>query len=175
MSGGVPQGGRGSSLASGRAVLGNEALVTAHLTDGATDQPADIAKKLLELLTPQIVGERMMASRQDALPHHDLQPRVLGEELLALPEDLARGFKNLHLVPESVWRWQCGAAPPEWRVAPLGRAVVENQKIAHLLVFPPGVAIVFFDDRRIETAIGKQRQQPADPGLDQVDGRRLQR
>lgn len=84
----------------GGAVLGNEAFMSAHLLDGPANQRADTAEEFLELLSRQIVGERVMTQREDSLPQHHLQPGLLGEELFRFTENLPGGTEDFKLPPQ---------------------------------------------------------------------------
>ena len=64
--------------------------------------------------------------------------------------------------------------PEGFALAPVGH-VMQQQEVADMHVFAVHVAIVGRDQRGIEAAIGKQVQQPVQPGVDQVDAGRLQR
>src|SRR6185437_7868830 len=102
------------------------------------------------------------------------EPVVLLEELRGIKEDAAavaevfdlesQRFRDLH---------RAGVAPK--RLLPLLRVIVQDQEIPYPLILESAGAIEFLRQHRVAVAVWKQRQQPRDRRLDQVNRSRLQR
>src|SRR6185437_7068318 len=94
-----------------------------------------------------------------AIQHHD--PPRLREQVPLIGQRFRQVYR--------------AAIAPERRILPLRGGVMQNEKIAHALVFEGGQAIVFGADDRIEIAVGKVREQSGEACLNEMNAGRLER
>ena len=101
-----------------------------HRLRAPLDDVPDIGDEFLELRIAEQIDQRMVASRRNPLPEHDLYPAGLREQFLGLP---GRSGRCGGTDPSS----RCSAAGtfivrqsiPE-AVAALGRMVMQDQEVA---------------------------------------------
>src|SRR6185437_281527 len=71
------------------AIAVDEGLMHRHRIDASRDDLAHVADQLVEFLPGQLIDDRMIALRHDALPDHHLHPARDREHLVGVAEEAA--------------------------------------------------------------------------------------
>src|SRR4029077_14411820 len=170
-----PRPGRSSGPLSGRlAVPGEKLGMHRHDLDAARDDLANAPNQLVQLPLGDQVDGGMIIAWQDVLPEHHLHPARDGEHLLGIAEEAPAVAEQADVVGQLRRNLHAAAVLPEWRVAPLGREVMQDQKVADALALERRLLVVTLDKHRTEAAVRHQVDEPRDTGLDHVDAGRLE-
>src|SRR5690606_4560564 len=124
----------------------NELDVRGHRVGGSGDAVA----YGIEAAADRVVGYRrhgrIAGLRHDALSEQDRDPARCREQLFLVAEDAASFAKQRDLVAQRVRNLHRPAIVPERRVVAFGRAIVQDDEIAHLLELERHVPVVFVAD-----------------------------
>src|SRR5207247_6063228 len=118
---------------------------------------------------------RIVVPGNDALPQHHLQPTLLREELVVLPEDPAVTAKQIDLHPQSVGDLHAAAVIPERRVVALGGLVMDDDEVPDALVLEVRPPVELVDVDGIEAARGEEPGGADDGRLNEVSASGLAR
>jgi Glycosyl hydrolase family 1 len=137
-----------------------------QLRDGPVDGGLDVREEAGQLRVTHEVRDRMMLPRQDALTQHDLDPRILGEQLVRHAEHSAGFAKQLDSMSERSRNIHGAAGPPERCVLARGRVVVEHDEIADVLDLGAHLLVELVDIRLCDAGPGKHLHEADDAALD---------
>src|SRR5581483_5722732 len=116
-----------------------------------------------------------MTSFPDAQADVDREPTRRREGLFLQGDDPAGPREEIPFVRQGRRQRHGAAMAPEGRIIPLRGGVMQNEKVAQPLVFEGREAIVFGADRRLEVAVGEQREQAPEAGLNEMTAGPLER
>ena len=116
------------------------------------DDRFDVVEIAHDFLVRVLIHHRIVVPGDDALPQHHLQPTLLREELVVLPEDPAVTAKQIDLHPQSVGDLHAAAVIPERRIIPLRGFVVEHEEVSDIDIFLQRVGVEAVDLQHVELA-----------------------
>ena len=98
-----------------------------------------------QFLIAHQIGDRMMLLRHDALAEHDLDPGVLGEQLVRHAEHAAGLAEQVDAMLERRRNVHVAAGAPERRVLAIRHVVVQDDEVADVLDLGIRLLIVLVD------------------------------
>jgi len=149
--------------------------VAGHCLGGLGDHPAQAGELSGRIDFPAHRGQWIGACRPLLLADQHGQPVRILKQFALLDQQATVTSEVIELALQAVGNRHARGLSPQRRIAALHGVVMQDEKIPDALVLQGADTVVFGDHQRIEITIGKQRQQPADRGLNQVNAGRFQR
>ena len=129
-------------------------------------------------LTPALHRANRQSDRRrpgHILPQHHRHPAGHIEQLRPFAENPRVQPPHLQLARQAFGHLHVADIAPELRVVALGGLVMQDDEIAHVIEQLAHAAVVLVALQRADRLAGKQREQPRDAVLDQVDAGRFER
>ena len=130
------------------AMLGDIRRVIGHHIHAARNDALDAGQILFDLGFARQIRQRMIGTRAQSLPVHDLQPGHVREQLVALAKNPAMALVQVYLLTQRIGDFHVPAVAPELRIVALRGMVVQDDEIPDAFVLELRLAIELGDIQR---------------------------